>query len=54
LFAGDGSVLGLFRLDDLEYRASAFLKNGTAQKVDYTLRFSAAADAAGLIYAIWP
>jgi phage protein U len=46
--------LGLFRLDDLEYRATGFLNDGTAQKVDYTLRFSAAADAAGSIYAIWP
>jgi phage protein U len=54
LFTGDGSVLGLFRLDHLEYRASEFLNEGTAQKVKYTLHFAAADDASGTIYAIWP
>jgi uncharacterized protein len=54
LFTGDGSVLGLFRLDDVEYRANNFLADGTAQKVEYTLRFSAADDAGGSIYSVWP
>lgn len=54
LFLGDGSVMGLFRLEELEYRESNLLNDGTPQKVEYTLKFSAADDFGGALFAIWP
>lgn len=54
LFSGAGDTFGLFRLDELEYRSSNFLPDGTPQKVEYTLHFSAAEDFAGAVFAFWP
>lgn len=54
LISGAGDCFGLFRLDELEYRASNHLPDGTPQKVEYTLKFSAAVDIADAIWAVWP
>lgn len=54
LFSGGGDAMGLFRLEELEYTSSNFLRDGTPQKVEYRLKFEAAVDAGGALYAIWP
>jgi phage protein U len=54
LFSGAGDAMGLFRLDDVDYETTNFLRDGTPQKVDYTLKFTAAEDSGGSIYAVWP
>ncbi|MBB4199039.1 hypothetical protein CCR94_16225 [Rhodoblastus sphagnicola] len=54
LFSGGGDAFGLFRLEEVEYRASSHLPDGRPQKVEYTLKFSAADDFGGGIFAFWP
>jgi uncharacterized protein len=54
LFSGAGDAMGLFRLEEVSYRSTNLLRDGTPQKVDYTLKFTADEDAGGSIYAVWP
>lgn len=54
LFSGGGDAMGMFRLDELSYRASNHLRDGTPQKVEYTLRFTADDDFGGGAFAAWP
>lgn len=54
LFSGAGDAMGLFRLEEVSYRSTNLLRDGTPQKVEYTLRFTAAEDNGGSIYAVWP
>jgi len=54
LFSGAGDAMGLFRLEEVGYRSSNFLRGGTPQKVEYNLRFEAAEDIGGALYAVWP
>ncbi|MGO8738644.1 phage tail protein [Rhodoblastus sp.] len=54
LFTGDGDVVGLFRLDEGEYSKEGLLPDGTPLKVTFSLKFSAADDNDGTIFAVWP